>query len=256
MFIYFSIVADLYYSVQLFKELASNKSNIEYLLNVYKVVNQNPSSVNPLCECINFKQIPSEKRFFVKEVEEQMKEVPPTLEEIRKALFKFFNDLSKTHGKNYHKMKLAELLEESYKQLIDGSIWNYFTYIIEKTYTLNIKQLTLNTYLKYLAEYAIMLYEMSFVEPKILENAFYEINDMYNDDKSNSILISTKNKKEGEDISDSLTFSSFLREGFEKIKHKIKPLENQGNKNQIKEHHFMFILHYNTLIEEAKKNKK
>jgi hypothetical protein len=153
-------------------------------------------------------------------------------------------------------MKVAELLEECYNQLIDGSLYKYFSYIIEKTNTLDIKQLTINTYLKYFAEYAIMLYEMLFVEPKILENAFYEINDMYNDDKSNTILISTQNAKEGEDISDSMTFSSFLREGFEKIKHKIKPLENQASKNQIKEHHFMFILHYNTLIDEAKKKKK
>ena len=52
----FSIVTDLYHAIQLFKELSSRKKHIEHPLIVYKVVDKIPSSVNPLCECINLKK--------------------------------------------------------------------------------------------------------------------------------------------------------------------------------------------------------
>jgi hypothetical protein len=249
----FGNLAELDFAIKLFTQFTQHKSKLPFYMTVFNINENNPVSMNPDSEYLDFDIIPVERRFCSKEVFEKLESMLIELGNVRKKMLELFrNQTPKSLG---HK-RWKELLVDTVNYLKSGNMFKRVHDII------NIMKNNANNkyddlvFVKFILEFVIVLCELTLKKQKLLENSFHEINAMYVDNEqsnslqSNSLLISVIEPNTNGNELNRTVFTSFLKTGLEEIKNNFTITEQE--KMKLKNPYKIFVQDYMDIVKQLK----
>ena len=257
LFLFYNL-AELHFAGQLFKDFTERKPELPFYMTVFNINENNPISLNPDSEYLNFNIIPEGQRNCDEEVFNKLKSMLVHLGEIRKEILSLFVNVVELTKKPYSKMKWPGLLAELMKDLRSRKMLKCVNEIITRMKNrggMNANSRVDIVFVKFVLEYIIVFYELTLKKQKLLESSFHEINSMYdNRESNNSLYISMIQKKNTNDNESNRTvFTSFLKTGLEKIQTSHNVISEQ-EKMQLKKEYKIFIQDYMEIVEQLKRS--
>ena len=245
LFIY-SILIDLTYAIEMFNDFNQQKPQMNSILNILHFPKK---QMKPSIHSLNFNIIPPNLRICDNNILSKLSSIPLILSQLKDEFYSLFIAESNKTKKNFSRMQIEELLNESLLQLNDGSMWIYINslyFSIQKDHSL---MKCCGLYIKYLLEYVIMLHGLNMGNGKESNNDYSEINELFVTEKEENVIrISiVENGKEVEEIIESKTFVCFLMPGFKKWRESM--WEGNFDLGIIKENNDVFMKYYVNYID-------
>lgn len=248
----FGNLAELDFAIKLFTQFTQHKSTLPFHMTVFNINENNPVSMNPDSEYLNFGIIPVKDRLCSEEVFKELKSMLIELGNVRTEMLELFrNQTPKSLG---HK-RWKELLVDTVNYLKSGNMFKRVHDII------NIMKNNANNkydlvFVKFILEFVIVLCELTLKKQKLLENSFHEINAMYVDNEqsnslqSNSLLISVIEPNTNGNELNRTVFTSFLKTGLQEIKNNFTITEQE--KMKLKNPYKIFVQDYMDIVKQLK----
>ena len=248
-------IANLYYMIQLFKDMIQHKESMDYIITIFNINENNPSTMKTYSESLNFKLIPNAQRWCSENVMQRIKELPLCYEDIRKKIFELFVKQSKLAHKRYFRMKLNELLNEIFECLSTNDLWNYIDSLSKGINSHKEGKAVGYLYLKYVLEFVFGIYESIFNEQKVIKYGFHEVNDMFMYGKGKEFICVNMNEPDLKKCYEVCTvFTCFLKREILKFKESVDVNKLFENKGRLGRFHEMVVQAHMTCFGMLKSN--
>ena len=266
-FFLFGNVAELDFARKLFDKFTKRERELPFYMTVFNINENNPVSMNPDSECLNFGIIPIKHRLCTDEEFDKLKSMPTELGEIKQNMLKLFNEVGKQTPMSREKKNWTELLAKTVNYMKSGKMFECVHDIINKMRN-NANNKNDVVFVKFILEFVIVFCELTLKKQKLLENSFHEINAMYVDsersERSNSLLISMIEPKTNENEMNRTVFepqanenemnrtvfTSFLKTGLEMIRNSFTISEQE--KMELKKQYKIFVQDYMDIVKQLK----